>query len=202
VRGAWWGTVGSPQTRARQASPLQTGPWSRRRSTARVARASSEGVRGGTIRVPPRCNSRERPVSRVLCPPWTGGGGHLSWTPVARRLQRPQPEGSAGYLRAPSYLVLLRTGFAWPADHPAAGGLLPHHFTLTGHVGRRCHFCGTFLRVTPTGRYPASCPLEPGLSSPPLLGEMERPPGRLDRVEFYPPPRCGAGRAGPGGATA
>ena len=26
-------------------------------------------------------------------------------------------------------------------------------------------FCGTFLRVTPTGRYPARCPLKPGLSS-------------------------------------
>src|SRR4029077_17157538 len=31
----------------------------------------------------------------------------------------------------PSYLVLLRAGFAWPAGHPVAGGLLPHHFTLT-----------------------------------------------------------------------
>ncbi len=26
-------------------------------------------------------------------------------------------------------------------------------------------FCGTFLEVTLTGRYPASCPMEPGLSS-------------------------------------
>src|SRR5260370_18378898 len=32
---------------------------------------------------------------------------------------------------SPSYLVLLRAGFAWPAGRPAAGGLLPHHFTLT-----------------------------------------------------------------------
>src|SRR5207302_799044 len=32
---------------------------------------------------------------------------------------------------SPSYLVLLRAGFVWPAGHPAAGGLLPHHFTLT-----------------------------------------------------------------------
>jgi hypothetical protein len=30
---------------------------------------------------------------------------------------------------------------------------------------RRCIFCGTFLGVTPTGRYPAPCPMEPGLSS-------------------------------------
>src|SRR5215471_14306561 len=36
---------------------------------------------------------------------------------------------------APSYLVLLRAGFTWPAGHPAAGGLLPHHFTLTGAAG-------------------------------------------------------------------
>src|SRR5215469_8630640 len=38
---------------------------------------------------------------------------------------------------APSYLVLLRAGFTWPAGHPAAGGLLPHHFTLAG-LCRRC----------------------------------------------------------------
>src|SRR5205085_6962910 len=76
---------------------------------------------------------------------------------------------------APSYLVLLRVGFAWPAGHPAAGGLLPHHFTLTG-AGRRCHFCGTFLRVTPTGCYPAPCPAEPGLSSEPCGPATARPP--------------------------
>ena len=28
------------------------------------------------------------------------------------------------------------------------------------------YFCCTGLRVTPTGRYPASCPAKPGLSSP------------------------------------
>ncbi len=71
-------------------------------------------------------------ISRVLCP--SRDGDHLSWTPVARRLERPIPEGSASSLipdGTPSYLVLLRAGFAWPAGRPAAGGLLPHHFTLT-----------------------------------------------------------------------
>ena len=29
------------------------------------------------------------------------------------------------------YLALLPVGFAEPAGHPTAGGLLPHHFTLT-----------------------------------------------------------------------
>src|SRR5690606_35053874 len=31
--------------------------------------------------------------------------------------------------------------------------------------GRRYVFCATFLRVAPTGNYPAHCPLEFGLSS-------------------------------------
>src|SRR5215471_21845750 len=26
--------------------------------------------------------------------------------------------------------ALLQAGFTWPAGHPAAGGLLPHHFTV------------------------------------------------------------------------
>ena len=33
-------------------------------------------------------------------------------------------------------------------------------------LSRRFLFCCTFLGVTPTGRYPASCPAKPGLSSP------------------------------------
>src|SRR5207237_3004031 len=33
------------------------------------------------------------------------------------------------------------------------------------------------------GRYPASCPLEPGLSSPPPFREVGRPPGRLDALD-------------------
>ena len=31
------------------------------------------------------------------------------------------------------------------------------------------YFCCTFLGVTSTGRYPASCPVKPGLSSPAFL---------------------------------
>jgi len=50
------------------------------------------------------------------------------------------------------------------------GELLPHPFTLTPpdakHRRGRFPFCGTFLPVTGTGRYPAPCPVEPGLSSP------------------------------------
>jgi hypothetical protein len=122
---------------------------------------------------------RERTVSRVLSPLAEGvaiylgrrlPGASSDRNPRAGRAASSPPRLAARrrpFRGAPSYLVLLRAGFAWPAGHPAAGGLLPHHFTLTGHNGdRRCHFCGTFLRVTPTGRYPAPCSTEPGLSSP------------------------------------
>ena len=57
-------------------------------------------------------------------------GSHLSGRKVTFSLKRPYP----GALRAASslpYLALLRTGFAWPAGHPAAGSLLHYLFTLT-----------------------------------------------------------------------
>jgi len=41
-----------------------------------------------------------------------------------------QPGDRAGRPFAP-YWVLLRVGLAQPAGHPAAGELLPRHFTLT-----------------------------------------------------------------------
>ena len=46
-----------------------------------------------------------------------------------------------------------------------SGGLLHRLFTLTAYAA--VIFCCTFLRVTSTGRYPASCPAKPGLSSHP-----------------------------------
>ncbi len=47
-----------------------------------------------------------------------------------------------------------------------AGGLLHHRFTLTeDRSPRRFAFCGTVPRVTPGGRYPPPCPVEPGRSS-------------------------------------
>src|SRR5438132_13559469 len=55
---------------------------------------------------------------------------------------------------SPSYLVLLRAGFAWPAGHPAAGGLLPHHFTLTRQrlSGDKRRLAVSFLWHFPSGR--------------------------------------------------
>ena len=48
-------------------------------------------------------------------------------------------------------------------------------FTLTMHAWRYT-FCCTFLRVTSTGRYPASCPMKPGLSSPATQQRSSSPP--------------------------
>ena len=111
----------------------------------------------------------EQPVSHLIPP----------------RFLRDEPK----MMGTPPYLVLLRVGFAesrchhrdWCAltapFHPYQGG--------TMHSGRpfrawawRFVFCGTFLRVTPTGRYPAPCSAEPGLSSP-RLGSGERSSGLL-----------------------
>ena len=64
------------------------------------------------------------------------------------------------------YLVFLRVGFTELSPSPAK--LVSSYLTfspLPPPERRRYIFCGTFLGVTPTGRYPAPCPVELGLSS-------------------------------------
>ena len=128
-------------------------------------------------------------------PPLTQAGGddHSSGTHVTVCLERPNPEAS-GELPLPhlwstvgpsgnASLFGLAPGGVYRASNVTigTGALLPHRFTLT-RIRRaaalraavlpycrpawRFIFCGTFLRVTPTGRYPAPCSVEPGLSSP------------------------------------
>ena len=111
------------------------------------------------------------PVSRVLYPSSTG-------RTVAISLALPLPEGSSDLPQGrseagrplPCYLVLHRMGFARHRCRHRSGELLPHLFTLVlPRTEGRCSFCGTFRmhRFSPAhpGRYPASCPVELGLSS-------------------------------------
>ena len=114
-----------------------------------------------------------RPIRRILFGTLRSVGGHPSRPAVARRLQRPT-RGRSGGTTLP--LLGLAPDGVYRAIRvaPDAGALLPHRFTLTcaadiplqvGRRHRRSALCCTFLRVTPTGRYPASCPAESGRSS-------------------------------------
>ena len=64
------------------------------------------------------------------------------------------------------YLVLLRMGFTLPCLLPAMRCALTAPFHPYPAKARRYIFCGTFRRLSPPRRYLASCPAEPGLSSP------------------------------------
>jgi hypothetical protein len=85
-------------------------------------------------------------------------------------------------------VALLPMGFAEPPGSPRA--LVRSYRTISplpvrGRSGdrsrhRRSVLCGTFLRVAPTGCYPAPCPVESGRSSGRYAeAPGTRPPGRL-----------------------
>src|SRR2546425_7590020 len=118
-----------------------------------------------------RYEESESAVSRVLFPasaglagaPW--GGSHPSRSPVTRRLQRPYPRTG----RASRIVLLfgLAPGGVYRASRsPGCWWALTHTISPSPSLARRlCLFCGTLLQVTPTGRYPAPCSAELGLSS-------------------------------------
>jgi len=96
------------------------------------------------------------------------------------------PAGSCslpGSMRGPRltlpYLALLQVGFTVPPPVTGPGGaLLPHPFTLATTCAAVCslwHFPG----VAPAGRYPAPCPVQPGLSSTGRTNRLPRPSGPL-----------------------
>jgi len=103
----------------------------------------------------------EGKISRVLS---SSGGDHSSGTAVTCCLERPtRGSGEAGHFSPPIWSCS-EWGLPCLRHHCQSGELLPHLFTLTPRR-RRYVFCGTFRRVSPPGCYPASCPVEPGLSS-------------------------------------
>ena len=118
-----------------------------------------------------------KPVSRVLYPSSTG-------RTVAIYLALPFPEGSCGQpgdrpgVLISLYSALLRMGFTQPTGHPVAGGLLPHHFTLTLPVWE-----GRYVSVALSIGSPllgiTQHPARWSSDFPPLPKEG-RPPGLLD----------------------
>jgi len=113
------GTAGGPTARSRN-------------SLAGTAPASGACWAGAS---PTKREKRQRrPVSRVLFPEPVSRArddDHFSRTPVARRLQRPNPRARAGHPIA--LLFGLAPGGVCRAGAVAraAGELLPHRFTLT-----------------------------------------------------------------------
>jgi len=100
--------------------------------------------------------------------PPEGGGRHLSGAGLTVDLDATLlvPPGRREFAEANSIrAVLLQVGFTLARVTAERRALLPHDFTLTVSCEAAVCFCGTFLRVAPTGRYPAPCPMEPGRSS-------------------------------------
>ena len=103
-------------------------------------------------------------ISRVLFHPQAEATIIYLGTAVACRLKRLNPEGSAGRI-IPSLFGLAPCGVYQAARLPERWCALtaPFHPYLLKTGGIR--FYGTFPEVSLAGRYPAHCPVEPGLSS-------------------------------------
>ena len=104
------------------------------------------------------------------CKPGYVSDDHQSWLSVTGQFlrsvpgpERNLPEGTAGN-RMASCLILLRVWFAQHPLLPAGRWSLKPPFHPY-RQSRRYNFCCTFLGVASTGRYPAPCPMKPGLSS-------------------------------------
>ena len=135
-----------------------------------------------------------RPVRRILSRRFrrTVGGGHPSRPAVARRLQRPT-RGCLRTGRPPPAWPCSRWGLPSRPGRPGRWCALtaPFHPYLCGAAScdrsrhRRSVLCGTFLRVAPTGCYPAPCPVESGRSSGRCAeAPGTRPPGRLTTISI------------------
>jgi hypothetical protein len=147
-----------------------------------------------------------RPIRRILYRTLRPGDGHPSRPAVARRLLRPT-RGSGGRAAHPLCSALLRVGFVEPPRSPPA--LVRSYRTVSplpvrppcGRRHRRSVLCGTFLRVAPTGCYPAPCPVESGRSS---AGSPKGPDAAIRPTRHRPHsglPDDWAGTAQPGPAA-
>ena len=114
-----------------------------------------------------KVRKQEPAISRVLS--WTTI--HLGRpSPIASSNLPGSPLGAGGAdrsLRTPLFGLAPGGVYRAAACYQPRGALLPHLFTLTGAqcALRRFVFCGTFHGLSPSRRYLAPCPMEPGLSS-------------------------------------
>ena len=153
-------------------SPRQTvrqdGPEKRRGKSAEAVRKPGSVPRGG---FPSR------------------GGDHSSRATVAGRLERLTREARADNPRPSRVrgcsLFSLAPGGVYRARHVTTAPVRSYRTLspLPPLARRRSALCGTVLGVAPTGRYPAPCPAEPGLSS---RGDTRRPPRRRSPRPLQP----------------
>ena len=104
------------------------------------------------------CSSR--PISRVL-----SLDGHLSWAGVATGLTRPTRKHDGPPYRFLFGLAPDGVYRALPVTRKAVGSYPAFPPLPRRKANAAVYFCCTGLGVTSTGRYPASCPMELGLSS-------------------------------------
>ena len=123
----------------------------------------------------------------------------MSWTAIYPGCLLPDsssdlPEADGPPL--PRLAVLLQMGFTYAP--PVTGRAVVSYTALPPlpcgpcaskrQTGKAVHFCCTIPGVTSAGRYPASCPVKPGLSSPGpfrLSGSGRRPSVPLTRLLYH-----------------
>ena len=69
--------------------------------------------------------------------------------------------------------VLLRMGFTYAPSVTREAVVSYTALPPLPGIYRAVYFCCTILRVASTGRYPASCPVKPGLSSPAAFRHLQ-----------------------------
>jgi hypothetical protein len=113
---------------------------------------------------------------------------HSSSPAIADGIKRPTRKLRTGRSGSASLFGLAPCGVL-PATRVATGAVRSYRtfsplptVALAGDGGRYI-FCATFLRVAPTGRYPAHCPAEFGLSSL-RLASLRLAQGQLASAEW------------------